>query len=98
LIRFSRRATQQIAGLARHYETRERPDAIRNLIAAIREASTVIESDSEVGISAPRPYPQLKRPGLAWVKAGRYWIAYRRRPYLVITAVFYDAADIPGRL
>jgi hypothetical protein len=32
------------------------------------------------------------------VKAGRYWVGFRRQPALIITAVYYDAADIPGRL
>jgi hypothetical protein len=49
-------------------------------------------------LSAPRPYPDLARPGLAWIKAGRYWIAYRTKPRVIIVAVFYDTANIPGRL
>jgi hypothetical protein len=40
----------------------------------------------------------MARPGQAWLKAGRYWIAYRRRPHLVIAAVFYETAKIPKRL
>jgi hypothetical protein len=67
-------------------------------MAAIQDASDAIERDPMAGLPAPRPYPQLARSGQAWVKAGRYWIAYRRRPRLVIAAVFYDAANIPKRL
>jgi hypothetical protein len=29
---------------------------------------------------------------------GRYWVAYRTTPRLRIDAVFYETADIPGRL
>jgi hypothetical protein len=32
------------------------------------------------------------------VPAGRYWIAYITRPLPAIVAVFYDAANIPGRV
>jgi hypothetical protein len=32
------------------------------------------------------------------VKAGRYWIAYSTKQPPVIVAVFYETADIPGRL
>jgi hypothetical protein len=58
----------------------------------------MIEHNPATGLPAPRPYPQLARPGQAWVKAGRYWIAYRRRPRLVIAAVFFDTANFPKRL
>lgn len=67
-------------------------------MAALQEASDTIERAPEGGLPAPRAYPQLARPGLAWMKAGRYWIAYRINPYPVIAAVFYEAADIPRRL
>ena len=48
-----------------------------------------------VGLPAPRPYPQLTQPGRAWIKAGRYWIAYRTEPAPVIEAVFFETANIP---
>jgi hypothetical protein len=32
------------------------------------------------------------------VQAGRYWVLYRTTTPPVVVAVFYDAADIPGRL
>jgi hypothetical protein len=32
------------------------------------------------------------------VQAGRYWVAYSTTKPPVIVAVFYDAANIPGRL
>ncbi|HEX4366898.1 MAG TPA: hypothetical protein VH023_08725 [Rhodopila sp.] len=47
---------------------------------------------------APRPYPALARPDREWVKAGRYWIAYRTRPRVLIIAVFFETANIPDRM
>jgi plasmid stabilization system protein ParE len=88
LIGFTARAARQFQELRQHYEDRERPEAVRALIAALEQASRKIEANPGAGLSAPRPYPQLARPGRAWVKSGRYWIA----------AVFYDTANIPGRL
>jgi hypothetical protein len=49
------------------------------------------------GLPAPQPYPQLARPGVAWIKAGRYWIAYTTAAAPVIVGVFYETANIPGR-
>jgi plasmid stabilization system protein ParE len=86
------------ASTTQHYEHRERPEAIIRLMAAVAEASRRIEANPEVGLPAPRPYPQLARPGRAWVKVGRYWISYTATQPPVIAAVFYETADIPGRL
>jgi plasmid stabilization system protein ParE len=77
---------------------RHRPEAIRALLVALETAWQKITSNPTAGLAAPRPYPHLARPGRAWVKAGRYWIAYTASPTPVITAVFYDAADIPRRV
>jgi hypothetical protein len=33
---------------------------------------------------------------LAWLKSGRYWIAYNRTP--AILAIFHDTANIPRQL
>jgi plasmid stabilization system protein ParE len=98
LISFSRQAAKQLANLRDHYEALDRLDAVRNLAAAMQQASDAIEHDPAAGLPAPRPYPQLARPGLAWVKAGRYWVAYTTAPRLLITGVFYDAANIPNRI
>jgi len=98
VIPFSDRAIKQITALVDYYEAQSRPDAFRNFLLALREASAMIERDPAAGLPAPRPYPQIARPGLAWVKAGRYWVAYRSRPRLVIVAVFYESANIPRRL
>ena len=39
----------------------------------------------------------LKQPGVAWLKAGRYWVAYNTEGEKVIQAVFHETADMPGR-
>ena len=98
MIPFSREAEQHVTALRLHYESLDRYEAIINLLAALQEASDAIKRDPMAGLSAPRPYPQLARPGQAWVKAGRYWVAYRSHPSLVIAAVFYEAANIPNRI
>jgi plasmid stabilization system protein ParE len=98
LIVFTPRAAQQVRALRQHFEERERPEATRNLITALDSAWLTITTNPAAGLPAPRPYPQLARPGRAWVHAGRYWIAYRTRPPAAIVAVVYDAADIPRRL
>ena len=48
------------------------------------------------GEKAPAKRPTAK-PGRAWTKAGRYWIAYSTVTPPVILGVFYEAADIPNR-
>jgi plasmid stabilization system protein ParE len=98
LIEYSARAVRQIEELRHHYEDRERIEAILALDAALDEAERKIESNPAAGLSAPRPYPHLARRGRAWVKAGRYWVAYTATQPPVITAVFYDTANIPGRV
>ena len=93
------RAGRQVRALRRHYEERERPEAIRNLVVALQDAWQQITADPAAGLPAPRPYKDqgIARSGRAWVQAGRYWIAYRTRPPLAIVAVFYETANIPGR-
>ncbi len=44
------------------------------------------------------PYPGLMLAGRRWIKAGRYWLAYRDGAPPVILAVFFEEANIPGRL
>jgi hypothetical protein len=97
VIPFTRRAAQQVADLRHHYEALARPEAVRNLFAALEQASGAIETGVDIGLLAPRPYPDLARPGWIWTKSGRYWVAYRRLPRPAILAVFYEAADIPSR-
>jgi plasmid stabilization system protein ParE len=98
LIVYTPRATRQIAALVKHYEDRRRLGAIDALFAALDAGERQIENDPASGLAAPRPYPLLARPGRAWIKAGRYWIAYRTRQSPAIVAIFYETADIPNRL
>lgn len=95
---YSSEAERQIDELCRHYDALDRTEAVRNLIVALVKAEESIEGDPFTGLKAPRPYPQLARPGRLWLKAGRYWIAYRTSLPPVILAVFHDTADIVGRL
>lgn len=67
-------------------------------MAALENAWQAVAVHPAAGLTAPRPYPSLALPGWAWVRAGRYWVAYSIRPRPVIVAVFHDTADIPGRL
>jgi plasmid stabilization system protein ParE len=98
LIGFTAKAQRQIQALRRHYDSLGRTEATRNLIAAMQEAAERIEADPAVGLPAPRPYPELARPRRAWVKAGRYWVLYRTTTPPVVIAVFFETANIPGRL
>ena len=95
---YSPGAQRQIIDLQRHYSALRRPEALRNLDRALREAEQRIERNPLGGLPAPRPYPDLTRPGRRWVKAGPYWIAYSTTDPAVILAVFYETANIPGRL
>jgi len=98
LIPYTRRALRQIDSLIQHYEERERYEAIRAFRAALDEAESTIERNPASGLPAPRPYPSLRRRGRAWVKAGRYWVAYRTGEHPLVVAIFFKTADIPTRL
>jgi plasmid stabilization system protein ParE len=98
LTAYTARAAQQIKDLLQHYETRERPEAVRALDAAMIAAERLIDSRQAEGLPAPRPYPSIARPGWRWIKSGRYWVGYTVTTPPLIAAVFYDAADIPSRL
>lgn len=97
MIALTPEARRQVHALRDHYAERHRPEAVRALRTAIEAAWDKIVIDRAGWLAAPRPYPHLAIPGRAWIKAGRYWIAYRTIPP-VIVAVFYETANIPGRL
>ena len=94
---YSPAAEQQTDDLIRYYDALDRIEAVRNLLRLLEQAEARIISAPEAGSPAPRPCPQLARPGRRWVKSGPYWINYAIRP-LAILAVFHEKADIPGRL
>ncbi len=97
MIDYTRRAASHVAALLDDYDAKERPQAMRSLQRDLREAWAAIEAHPAEGLPAPRPYPHLVRKGVLWLLSGSYWVAWRRSPRLTISAVFYDAADIPGR-
>lgn len=94
-MKFTDEARHQVDELRHHFRRKKRLEASRNLTLALRDAAHQITEGK--GIDAPRPYPALARSGRAWVKAGRYWVAYSITRPPVILAVFYDEADMPGR-
>ncbi len=95
-MRLSIRAKAQLAAFRRHYQQKGRPDAAYNVTKALKEAAFRIEMGWSV--PAPTPYPELRRAGEAWVHAGRYWILHTTTKPIIAQAVFYDSADIPGRV
>jgi plasmid stabilization system protein ParE len=98
LIAYSPNAVEHIRALRRHYESLGRDAAIRALDRALADAETRIERTPGEGLSAPRPYRRLARPGWAWIKSGRYWIGYTIGDTPIIAAVFFETANIPGRM
>jgi plasmid stabilization system protein ParE len=98
LIALTPEARQHVRSLRVYYEERERPEATRALQNALTAAWKKITTSPAAGLPAPRPYSQLAQPGRLWVKSGRYWIAYRTEPAPAIVAVFFETANIAGRL
>lgn len=98
MIRLTPEAEAQLDALLEHYERLGRIEATRNLIATLEAASARIERDPAAGLPAPRPYPSLAKPGRRWLHVRPYWVGYSTTTPPVISAVFYDAANIPGRL
>jgi len=98
LILWSAKAERQVIALRDHYENLGRIAAVRALVAAVDAAERRIERDPAGGLTSPHPYPQLVRYGLAWIKEGRYWIAYSADHTPVIAGVFFETANIPRRI
>ncbi len=98
MIGYTDDAIAQVRALRRHYETIARDAAIRAQDRALTDAEVKIERAPGSGLPAPRPYPRLAVPRRLWIKSGRYWIAYLTEPAPVIVAVFFETANIPGRL
>ncbi len=98
MARLSEDAIRAVAELQNHYEQINRPEATRNLRLALERASARIDREPEAGLPAPRPYPEVARPEVRWIKEGRYWIAYSLAKPCVMIAVVYDQADLPRRI
>lgn len=97
MIELTPEASVQLDVFEQYYVEKQRPQALRNLGHALAEASLVILNAPERGMAAPRPYPELARLGLLWIKRGRYWIAYDPAGP-IIAGVFFETDDIPNRL
>ena len=91
------RAERQVTALRDYYEELGRTTAIRALFAALDAAEQRIDN-GDAGMPAPRPYPRLVRPGRAWIKTGRYWISHSTTTPPIIVGVYFEIANIPGRL
>jgi len=70
LIGYTGETLEQVRALRHHYETLARDAAIKALDRALADCEAKIERAPGVGLPAPRPYPQLARPGWAWIKSG----------------------------
>jgi plasmid stabilization system protein ParE len=91
-------ARRKVRALCAYYEERDRPQAARALRNALTAARDKIATSPAAGLPAPRPYKRLARPGRAWLKSGRYRIGYRIQPTTAIVPVFFQTANIPGRV
>jgi plasmid stabilization system protein ParE len=98
VIALSPEAEAHVDRLILHYEARGRLQAAENLLRALERAKDRIASAPEAGLPAPRPYPSLAQHGRRWIVEGRYWLSYSLTKPPVISGVFYDMANIPGRL
>jgi len=98
VIRYSDRALDLIAELRAHFVRKGWLEPLQSLQAALAEAEARIERNPSKGLRAPRPYPELAMDGERWIHVRRYWIAYTITDEPTIIGVFYDTADIPGRI
>ena len=99
MIRRTRTTSRQIDELLDDYMIKERDGAIDNLNRAVREALAAIEAKPSAGRPYPATYRALADRGFSWMKIHRYWFAYStHKGYPVLTNVFYEEADIPGRV
>lgn len=99
MIRLSAGAQAQVEALERHYAEIDRDVAALRMSEAIERAGARIEEQIGPFLLYPRPYPAILVDNWKWLKEARYWIAFE--PVFdgyMITAVFYDTANIPGRL
>lgn len=92
-------AQAQLEALEDHYARLGRDLAAVRMLEAVALAKLRIEKGLGPFYDAPRPYPGIQRAGWRWLKEGAYWIAFTDEPGMsAILAIFYEAANIPGRL
>jgi plasmid stabilization system protein ParE len=97
LTSYSTTALRHIDELTAHYQQKRRPEAIRNLFAALARVEALIDAGPRRPRAFPATYRELARPGRAWLKEARYWIAYEQTDPPVIVAVFWEGADLGRR-
>jgi len=97
LIDYTPTAQRHVNDLIDHYRKKHRPEAIRNLSAALATIEAAIESGSARPRNYPATYRELARPGRAWLKHGIYWVAFERTHKPIIVAVFWAGADLVKR-
>jgi plasmid stabilization system protein ParE len=98
-VQLSLEAQEQLRAMTRHYKNLERREALRYLIEALEEAKAKIINRPNDGLRAPRPYPDLEKPGRLWIYIHRYWFSYQLATppaFPSILGIFYDTNDIPG--
>jgi len=99
ILPYTHRAASHVDALVTYYLYKKgRPEAVRALYRTLEAASVAIMAKTATLYDAPRPYPAVREPGAYWVYFAPYWIAFRRPQNPIISAVFYDAADIPNRI
>jgi plasmid stabilization system protein ParE len=97
LTTYSETALRHVDELVAHFRKNRRPEAIRNLVASLRRAETLIAAGPFRPRQFPATYGNLARPGRARIKEGRYWIAYDQTDPPNIVSVFWEAADLSTR-
>ena len=98
ILPYTFRAASHVEAMVTHYlYQKQRPEAVRNLYKTLGQASDAIIAGTAKVFPAPRPYPSLKEVGTYWVYYPPYWIAFRDRETPIISAVHYDASDMPNR-
>jgi len=97
ILPYTARAAVHVDALVAHYLADENPEAAINLRRQLVAASAAIANGTARTFPHPRPYPQLQEMGAYWVYFPPYWIAFRRPSDPVISAVWYDQANMPER-
>jgi plasmid stabilization system protein ParE len=97
LIDYTPAARRQVGDLIDSYCRKHRPEAVRNLDAALAAAERKIAAGPARPRLFPSVYRDLARPGRAWLKEGIYWIAYQQTVPPAIVAVFWEQAEIDRR-
>jgi hypothetical protein len=97
LIGYTPTARRHVNDLIAHYRKIRRPEAIRNMHAALAKVEAMIEGRAARPRDFPATYRALARDGRAWLREGIYWVAYETSEPPIIVAVFWAGADLAGR-